>query len=297
MSELKSLKRPNLATIKLVESVGILLNIPKSTEKSAYKATVPSNYDETVERLNADFNAELNFLSSLRSSDITNAIASQFYNKTLEPGFSYEEAINSGGLLTRELFNVMMHVYLRLQSDSSRLPIYEQTISVMVDGSRASYVAFDTACHVQNHGLLNIIVHTTSKKSEEQDENGADSTGNHLYKDLVRRCKQHFKFQDHCYKTIAVSSDSAENQMKQMKTILAETNSDIFVLGLDDGDIGEASKAKMILWAVWEYENDVVLSKGLSMVRPFTTVHYPRKVLLYVDAKINPKVHLLARVA
>lgn len=285
MAELKNLKRPNLATIKLVESIGILLNIPKTTEKSAYKAEVPSNYDDTVDRLDADFNAELNYLSNLRSADINNQVASQFFNKTLEPGFSYEAAINSGGLLTRELFNVMMHIYIRLQSDGNRLPINEQTISVLVDGSRCSYVAFDTACHIQNHGLLNIIVYT-SNTSSDQDEPGENNSI--LYRDLVRRCKQHFKLQEHCYNTIEVSRESGREE-KQMKQILAESNSNIFVLGLDDGNIGESSRAKMILWAVWEYENDVVLSKGLSMVRPFTTVHFPRKILLYVDSKVNTK--------
>lgn len=180
MAELKDLKRPSLSLIKLVESIGILLNIPKSTNKSSYKAPLPSNYDATVLRLHENFNAELTYLSNLSTSDLTNEVASMFYNKTLEPGFNYEDAINSGGLLTRELFNCMMLIYIRLQSDINRLPIFEQTISVIVDGSRASYVAFDTACHIHNHGLLNIIVN--SKKASEPDENCVDTNSSHLYK-------------------------------------------------------------------------------------------------------------------
>jgi hypothetical protein len=95
-SSLDQIRRPHISLIKLVECVGTLLDIPKSKEKSAFRAPLPSNYDKTVEKLKGDFYGVLNKLSVMQSSDIKNEVASVFYNKTLEPGFNYEDAINAG---------------------------------------------------------------------------------------------------------------------------------------------------------------------------------------------------------
>ena len=85
----------------------------------------------------------------------------------------------------------------------------------------------------------------------------------------------------------------SQNTSDEVKQILDETRSEIFVVGLDGSDIGESSRSELVQWAIWEYQKDVVLSKGLSIVRPFTTVHYPRRVLLYVDSKVNTKTTFL----
>ena len=88
---LASIKRPSLALIKLVESTGILLGIQKKYgEKSRYKAPTPTNYDETVQKLSDDFYGCMSLISSMDISTIPNDVASELYEKTVEPGFDYE---------------------------------------------------------------------------------------------------------------------------------------------------------------------------------------------------------------
>ena len=88
--------KPPSALVKLVESVGILLDVPISHSKSKYKAPSPSNYDGTMDRLVAEFPDLVSKLGSLDSSDVTNHVASQLFSKTIEVGYDYEEAVAAG---------------------------------------------------------------------------------------------------------------------------------------------------------------------------------------------------------
>ncbi len=293
MSDLKSLKRPPISLIKLVESIGILLGVPRSTDKSAYKAPLPSNYDKTVELLSNNFYDKVQTLSNVVSAQIPNDVASLFYNKTLEPGFDYEEAVNAGGLMVRELFNIVYLVLLGLQTDENRVPVTEDSITVLVDGTRSSYAALDAAAHVHDHGLLNIITFLTSN-DDESDDQLIEVHRNHLVSDMTRRCKSHYKKAEHCYNITSITmraSDVSTQQIQTVRRALEELSCTVFVLGMPDCNIGEGSSSAAALakWAVWEHSGDVVLCKGLSNVRPFTAVAVPRNYLLYVDSSHDPR--------
>lgn len=344
MVELAILTRPSVPVIKLVESIGILLGIPLSTEKSKFKAPMPSNYDETVETLRTDFYGSLNYITNLKSADINNYTASDFYNKVLEPGFDYEEAFITGGLICRELFNAMFNVLVRLKTDENRIPIKEHAVYVLVDGSRASYIALDTAVHIYNHGKLNIVLY--EKKSLSAQEGGFDvdnmaisspdsrassnslssqalSLANatstelqtHLYSDVVRRCKHHFKLKEHNYNVIPLTSfidaegtldgngDSRNSRHSDLKNLIDNNKDEIidaFVVGISDRDLGSSAASKsdtdtlsLALWAVWECKRDVILCQGMGLVRAFDTVSFPRKVMLFVNSKANAKLNFL----
>lgn len=282
MSVLQNIKKPNTALIKLVESIGILLEIPSTTDKSKFKAPLPSNYDNTIIQLSNDFYMIVNKLSNLNSIDLSNETASMFYNKTLEPGFDYEDAVNFGGLLVRELFNIVHLTLLKLQSDKDRLPIAKYTVTVLVDGTRSSYVAFDTACHIYNHGKLNIIAHTIL----EYQTNNQNPVRHHLSNDLQRRCKSHFKLQDHCFDVIPMES-TIEDQLNNIHIFLDDSKTDIFVMGINELNIGDCTISFIAAWATWHFKGDLLLSKGISVVRPFSKINYSRRFLIYIDGKTN----------
>lgn len=127
----------------------------------------------------------------------------------------------TGGLLIRELFNVVFLILLRLQSDGNRIPICKHNISVLVDGSRSSYVAFDTACHIHNHGTLNIFAFAI-------EDDALDNSGSsHLLNDLKRRCKSHYKFPDHAFALIGIKCPIAEmeSQSQIVESHLVNTES------------------------------------------------------------------------
>ena len=136
---------------------------------------------------------------------------------------SFEDSFHLfiGGLLIRELFNVVFLILLRLQSDGDRLPICKHNIGVLVDGSRSSYVAFDTACHIHNHGMLNIFAFTL------EDDVVGGSGSSHLMRDLTRRCKSHYKFPDHAFAVIGIKCpiEDMENQPQLVESHLANTES------------------------------------------------------------------------
>ena len=98
MSDLSSESRPTPAVVKLVESCGILLGIPPTNDRSAFKAPLPSNYDNTVRVLDSNFGGYVSELSKLTSDQLPNKVANDLYAKTLEPGYDYETAVNEGGL-------------------------------------------------------------------------------------------------------------------------------------------------------------------------------------------------------
>ena len=75
--------RPTPAVIKLVESCGILLGIPPSNDRSAYKAPLPSNYDATIGVLNSNFGGYVSELSKLTSDQLSNKVANDLYAKSV----------------------------------------------------------------------------------------------------------------------------------------------------------------------------------------------------------------------
>lgn len=163
-------RKPTVALVKLIEATGILLGIPKSFEKSRFKAPTPSNYDATLTELSQNFYNVLKFLAVLRSSGIPNDMGSALYVKCSEPGFNYEAAVCEGGLAMRELFNAVALIIDDMQNDRFRLPIRTNNVLVVIDGNRSSYTAFDAATHVFSHGKLTVVALTSNAEGGEGNE-------------------------------------------------------------------------------------------------------------------------------
>ena len=90
MSALADVSRPSVSVVKLVEACGILLGVPPTHDRSAFKAPIPSNYDATVGLLDSNFGGYVAELAKLTSDQLSNKVANDLYAKTLEPGFDYE---------------------------------------------------------------------------------------------------------------------------------------------------------------------------------------------------------------
>ena len=279
-NKLKGIKRPSLALIKLVEVIGILLNVPKSFTKSKYKAPIPSNFDSTLELLSEGFYPALTQLSKLISSEIPNDIGNELFSKTQEPGFDYETAVNDGGLASRELFNGVMLILTKLQSDRFRLPVEKTNVLVVVNGTRSSYVALDTATHVFKHGVITISALTMDNL---QDEQQGSLMKVHLHQDLVRRCKMLYKLPDHCFQVDNASTQSQHEVLEHIAQSLAVNQCGILVLGLEqDALFGEGGDGGVPLWAVKDVTVPLILAKGRSRTRSFSVISSPRTILICV---------------
>jgi hypothetical protein len=279
MTDLKS-RKPHPSFIKLIESAGILLNVPLSNEKSLFKAPLPSNYDTTITMVSENFHECLHKISSLQSCDIGNEMASAFYNKFLEPGFDYEDAVNAVGLLGRDLFNAIYLVLMRLQADINRPPIHCQSMSVYLDGTRASYVALDVACHLHNHGTLNVIATSVTE----------ESTKINLLNDIRRRCRDQYKKAPHTFNVKELGSSGDIVELRQLlRQQVSDSKSTVFLMGLSDWNIGADSSLLLPLWATWEYRGDAVFTKGISTVRSFKSAKSPRKFNVFIDSSEDPR--------
>jgi hypothetical protein len=276
MTDLRHIKRPSIALIKLVEATGILLGIPRSpAPKSAYKAPTPTNYDDTVEFLCSsptNFYAAMNFLICHKESDISNDMASDLYTKILEPGFNYEEAVRDGGLLARDLFNLVNLILMKLQRDEYRIPIRQINVMALVDGSRASYVALDIATHIFSHGTCSIMALTVDSESS------SPALREHLYKDISRRCIHQYKLATHSFHVDPTTVKDNDDLVNKLQSSSSEKHIDILVMGMNDtNNIGADSQSKPLLWACWNAPTlPVLLVKGSSRCRMFSTVFTPR---------------------
>lgn len=275
-------RRPASSIIKLIECVGILLSIPLTKHKSTYKAQIPSNYDDTLRFVADKFDDVILRLSFLESADIDTEIASSFYDKTLEPGFDYEDAVNHGGLLIRELFNGVLLVLLRLQSDLDRVPVVMDNVLLAMSGSRSSVIAFDFAAHILRHGHLNISVDVTLAETKQVTL---------LKSDLLRRCRLQYKIPEHRY-TLHDLEPSPSN-LEATQELQSKQNCTILVIGLQRPDFFGCPPPRadpLLEWALSrEYQGDVVLTQTLSFVRPFAEVDHPRTYLLYLPHNLDPK--------
>jgi hypothetical protein len=264
--DLKQIKRPSVPLIKLVEATGILLGVPKSTTKSKYKVPAPTNYDETVEFLSSKFYYAMNGL--VTSNNITNETAFEVYSKILEPGFDYEQAVNDAGLLGRELFNLVYYILQGLQASEVRLPVQQNNVIAVVDGTRASYKALDFATHAFSHGMCNVVALSVNNVRR----NNAALMKQYLYNDIKRRCIRQFKLSEHNLNVESICVDSSSQVPKRIEEVIKRTSSDVLVVGMNDCNIGIDCEDELVNWACWESPLSVVLAKGRAKARDFDKV-------------------------
>lgn len=290
MAELKRIKRPSAALIKLVESIGILLEVKKSDKKSFYKAPIPTNYDNTLEELDAGYSDIIGKIAALQSQDVANEIASEFFAKTLEPGFSYQAAVDTGGLCARDLFNAITLVIVALQTDENRIPITPNNIFVIASGSRSSYAALDIATHIFKHGVITIngcIVEDALPERE------CVMLKEHLYRDLLRRAKLLYKLPDHCFSLNSMLLSTLQDAPDAIVGAMETNDCRTLVLGIEeDANFGYGGDGGLPMWAATNLPSThtLILVKGRSKVRPFTSIQCPRSFLLYIDSGdfVNP---------
>jgi hypothetical protein len=278
MSNISTVSKPNVALVKLIEAVGILLQVPQTFAKSIYKAPTPSNYDGTMELLLKNFGGCVEKLGSLKSDGVPNHVASALFAKTLEPGFDYESAVNVGGLEARDLFNCIVNILDVLHEDEFRIPIKKTNIMVLADGSRPTYVALDTATHLNHHGtiIVGALLVAGSKKM-----NGAVIQA-HLPVDLERRCRDQYKISPLSYQIEVIRPYSSPEIMGYVEEIMTENTCNILVLGIDANFTGTENLSMTAQWAAWKEGYTAVLVKSTSKIRPFSSVSMTRKVMICV---------------
>ena len=283
MSALASQKRPSPPVIKLVECVGILLRIPPSPEKSKYKAPMPSNYDHTVHLLEENYGGYLTEVARMRSDHLSNSVANELFAKILEPGFDYEQAVNDGGLVARDLFNAIQLVMMSLMEDVSRIPIVKTNVLVAVNGSMSSYNALDAGTHVFKHGMMIAMALTVE---ESHDRRLAGMMKSHLHQDLVRRCKLQYKLQEHCYSVISAFVPQLNDVKHCLVQAIDEHNAHVLVYGLENDRVfGEDGDGGIPKWLVTspDVSTSVLLTKKCSRARPFPSANITRTYMIYMD--------------
>lgn len=279
MQDLRTIKKPSVALIKLVEATGVLLGIPKngSKEKSKYKAPSPTNYDNTVEYLDSNFSEAMDFLMKKGTADISNEDSFDLYTKVLEPGFDYEAAVNGGGLVARELFNLVHFVLLKLQANIHRLPVKQTNVFIVVDGTKSSYASMDIGLHIFSHGLCTIgtlVIQDAANMLTVMHE--------HLSGDLLRRCQLHYQIPAHCFRVETLIANSAADITATVQAGVTNSSSQILVVGMNDFNVGLDSNADFLLWACWDAECMVLFAKARSRFRPFSAVAASRVMQLCV---------------
>lgn len=279
MSALADIKRPSIGLIKLVEAIGILLRIAPSSNKSKYKAPTPSNYDETITRLQNDFTGVFAELTYLKSQGVPNDTASLVFAKTLEPGFDYEEAIASGGLDTRELFNVLILLIQKLQSDQYRIPVKTKSVLLLFDGSLSSYVALDTLAHVHSHGNFTIL----SIKDETRPESTYATLADHILTDLRRRCEKQYQIPEHQYQIISLDT----SQYGEIKSIsesilqrIEEGDDDVIIAGFESHSSMESDLVSFVKSLPFIVRKSVILAKSSAKALPLALAEMPRRFMV-----------------
>jgi hypothetical protein len=277
MTTLCQAAKPPSALVKLVESVGILLDVPISHSKSKYKAPTPSNYDGTMDRLVAEFPELVSKLGSLDSSDVSNHVASKLFSKTIEVGYDYEEAVAAGGLEARDLFNSIMLIMSMLEEEKHRIPIKRVNLLVLVDGSRPSYVTLDTAAHLHKHGICTI----SAVLSPDPCTNPDVLLYHHLPMDLHRRCLEQYGMPEHSFKVDVMmgpaATESSEELQDNIRVKMQDIQSNILVLGIDKNFSGtDELLSPVAQWAAWQRGYTTVLVKSSSRLRPFSATSMPR---------------------
>lgn len=279
--------KPNAALIKLVEACGTVLGIPKTFSKSRYKAPAPSCYDATLNRLMSDFEGTVHTLSTLQNKDISNEVAKELYKKTCEPGFSYEDAVNSGGLMARDLFNALVIILANLSAEKHRVPIKKTNVLLLVDGSRPSYLAMDLATHLHSHGACHVVC---IQPPEDVKNQTVALIETHLYGDISRRCSKQYKIPKDALKIHCLSPNNSSEVDEFVLSLCGPPPSSgvdrggdsggdwVLVVGVDPLMHQDSVLHNAALWLAWSTAYDVVTVKSCSRPRPFHTTACRRKV-------------------
>lgn len=296
MSELKNIRRPGPALTKLVEAIGILLGA-ELKQKSYYKVPVPSNYDNTLDLLAHDYQGVLNKLINMQSIGITDQRASELYEKSLEPGFSYDEAIIEGGARCRELFDIIIYLLNQIQKDVNRHPVLANNVFVLMDAQRSSYLSLDVAAHIFSHGLCTVAIISPvddkitdngleSALNNTNGHNNHDALNRYLTVDIARRFKSHYKFLDHRF-NIEILESQRSNLLNKIKEAAYFANTKILVMGIHENCIYDRMQQSLIHWLAVESEIFGIFVKNQSLPRSFEVVITPKVHMVCLQIDVN----------
>ena len=231
----------------------------------------------------------------MKSENISNEVANELYEKLLEPGFDYEESINNAGLISRELFDVVMYLLSELQNDMKRRSVTSHNVFVPITGSRSSYIAFDVATHIFLHGeciagiLSNPIETIPGSTSDEiipTNSNDNEHTfSSYLHLDVERRFKSLYKLQSHRYKIIDI--ELPEDHIDNIIHTIESNNISIIVLGIYENSYTDSIQNSLMTWSAWISKLTVVFAKTQSLVRPFTSVITNKIHMICMKPSIN----------
>jgi hypothetical protein len=214
----------------------------------------------------------------LKSHGIPNEIANLLFAKVLEPGFDYEEALASGGLATRELFNILILLIQQLQQDPFRIPVKTKSVMLVFDGSLASFVALDCLSHIHNHGDFTIL----SVKDTTRPESSYLPLADHIPADLHRRCDLHYKKPGHQFQIINLTcqENDTESLTKNIMRHIKQSNDDIVIAGINNEKHGDSELSFFIKDLPYSLEKTVILAKSCAKVMPLTLTEMSRKFVV-----------------
>jgi hypothetical protein len=135
---------------------------------------------------------------------------------------------------------------------------------VLVDGSRASYVAMDVAFHAFSHGSCTVLA--VSRSSD------AGLLRSYLYEDVKRRCEEQFHVPSHCNSLFSAEAESDHDVINLLMEKIEAVSCNLLVLGMNNCNLGLDTNQHIQFWAAWESDVDLMLVKGRAETRPFNAL-------------------------
>eukprot|EP00639_Heterosigma_akashiwo_P010182 CAMPEP_0206371698 /NCGR_PEP_ID=MMETSP0294-20121207/6642_1 /ASSEMBLY_ACC=CAM_ASM_000327 /TAXON_ID=39354 /ORGANISM="Heterosigma akashiwo, Strain CCMP2393" /LENGTH=231 /DNA_ID=CAMNT_0053818883 /DNA_START=53 /DNA_END=748 /DNA_ORIENTATION=+ len=154
-------RKPAPEVVAVIEVAGHLLGVHDATNNFRYRVSEGSNYEAALKFLAEDPERCYQLLQEMDEESVSNSVGAICLSKLAENSFDGDILFEKGGDEIRLLGEHCVNILLKLDQSTGfkRRPVLKQhTVGVLVDGSRASYLAMNLAARLRGYGRL-VVLH------------------------------------------------------------------------------------------------------------------------------------------
>lgn len=154
-------RKPAPEVVAVIEVAGHLLGVHDATNNFRYRVSEGSNYEAALKFLAEDPERCYQLLQEMDEESVSNSVGAICLSKLAENSFDGDILFEKGGDEIRLLGEHCVNILLKLDQNTGfkRRPVLKQhTVGVLVDGSRASYLAMNLAARLRGYGRL-VVLH------------------------------------------------------------------------------------------------------------------------------------------
>eukprot|EP00639_Heterosigma_akashiwo_P012495 CAMPEP_0206368336 /NCGR_PEP_ID=MMETSP0294-20121207/4610_1 /ASSEMBLY_ACC=CAM_ASM_000327 /TAXON_ID=39354 /ORGANISM="Heterosigma akashiwo, Strain CCMP2393" /LENGTH=325 /DNA_ID=CAMNT_0053814819 /DNA_START=53 /DNA_END=1026 /DNA_ORIENTATION=+ len=226
-------RKPAPEVVAVIEVAGHLLGVHDATNNFRYRVSEGSNYEAALKFLAEDPERCYQLLQEMDEESVSNSVGAICLSKLAENSFDGDILFEKGGDEIRLLGEHCVNILLKLDQSTGfkRRPVLKQhTVGVLVDGSRASYLAMNLAARLRGYGRL-VVLHAHDPAAPALSGGGGGGGADFLARDIKKICAHSYGIPQKDFKVVFETVKQGQTVNGLLEDMIIREKVEVVVVG------------------------------------------------------------------